>query len=101
VITKIAILAASVALVALPFSVVPAQASYTNCLSVDWSNQTFGGAWYNGCSYKVYVVWRDDNNCRTTCADSVGPRSRQSAGIRGTVYWCEADEFISSNDCDW
>lgn len=100
-ITKLAMLAAAVAFGALPLTVTPAQANYTSCLSVDWSNETFGGAWYNGCSYKVYVVWRDDNNCRTTCAGSVGPHSRASAGIRGTVRWCEADELIVSSDCDW
>jgi len=70
------------------------------CLSIDWGNQTFGGTWVNNCPYKVYVVWRDDN-CSGTCGDAVGGFSRQSSGLRGSVQWCEAEDPISSDQCNW
>jgi hypothetical protein len=63
-------------------------AANATCLSLQRNgSSTF---WINNCSTTVNVNWTDQGVCsRWSCSDSIGPRGRSIASIKGSVSWCE------------
>ena len=68
----------------------------SQCLSVGQNLSGDIRFWVNRCSYKVYVIWRDEGSCDITnykkkfsCSTGVPPSGKSTGHLRGYVEWHE------------